>query len=664
MSETLTDPLLGRLIDGRYEVRSRVAAGGMATVYVAFDRRLEREVAIKVMSPYLGDDGDSARFASRFRSEARAAARLTHPGMVRVYDQGLDGDIAYLTMEYVEGENLRSRISHEGTLTLGESLAIADQVLDALAAAHRLGLVHRDIKPENVLLDTDGRAKLADFGLARAVEDAASTTTTSGLIMGTVAYLSPELVSHGTTSAGTDLYAVGILLFEMITGRQPFTGDDPHAVASMHVHEDMPVPSAHVPWLPTEVDGLVQRLTARDPQDRPADAAAALVELRAVRAVMDDPTLDRRADPPSGAVPVRVATDPDATTVFDPAPAGSTVALPVGLATVDTEEPIEAEVLTGPLVVPTTERKRPRPALWIGAITVALIVLGLAGTWWYLTIGPGAYSSVPDVTGQAEADATATLEEAGFVVLDSEHAYDDEVKAGVVLSSDPEPDLRVLNGSEITLTVSDGPRMATVPEVTGGSKDDAVATLADAGFDDDGVTIKRQYSDTVAKGTVLSIDPAEGETLRHDADLTLTVSKGPAPITIPNVYGMSESEATAALEDDALNVTVEYGRTDAVDTGQVYAQTPRGGSEGFRTDSVTITVSEGLPLVQVPDFIDLKADDAASAADAANLEAQYSPRFWDFITGDLSKKSKIVDQSPDAGTWVEQGTTVYLIYDN
>ncbi len=664
MSETLTDPLLGRLIDGRYEVRSRVAAGGMATVYVAFDRRLEREVAIKVMSPHLGDRGDTARFASRFRAEARAAARLTHPGMVRVYDQGLDGDIAYLTMEYVEGENLRSRIAHERTLTLGESLAVTDQVLDALAAAHRLGLVHRDIKPENVLLDSEGRAKLADFGLSRAIEDAASTATTNGLIMGTVAYLSPELVSHGTASAATDLYAVGILLFEMITGRQPFTGDNPHEVASMHVRQEVPVPSAHVPWLPAEIDTFVQRLTARDPQDRPTDAAAALVELQRVRAVMDDPTLDRRADPPSGSVPVRMDLDPDATTVFDPAPAGSTVALPVGLATVDSEEPLEAEVLSGPLVVPPTERKRPRPALWIGAITVAVLVLGLLGGWWYVAIGPGAYSAVPDVTGLTEEEASSTLEEAGFVLLDPERAYDDEVEAGIVLATSPEPDDRVLNGSEITLTVSDGPRMATVPEVTGQPRDDAEAAIYDAGFDDDTVTIKRTYSDTVSQGTVLSIDPAEGETLRHDDALTLTVSRGPEPITIPNVFGMTEAAAQDALDDYALDVTIEYGRTDAVDTGEVYAQTPGAGAEGFRTDSVTITVSEGLPLVEVPNFVDMKAEEAAEAAAAANLNVEFSPRFWDFITGDLDNKPTIVDQNVEAATWVEQGTTVYLVYVN
>ncbi|WNM25690.1 Stk1 family PASTA domain-containing Ser/Thr kinase [Demequina capsici] len=662
MSETLTDPLLGRLIDGRYEVRARVAAGGMATVYVAFDRRLEREVAIKVMSPRLGEDADSARFASRFRREARAAARLTHPGMVRVYDQGVDGDISYLTMEYVEGENLRARIAHERTLTVGEALAIGDQVLDALAAAHRLGLVHRDIKPENVLLDSDGRPKVADFGLSRAIEDSTAGATSAGVIMGTVAYLGPELVSHGTADASTDVYAVGILLFEMLTGRQPFVGGSPIEVATQHVHGDMPSPSAFVPWLPAEIDALVQRMTARDPKDRPTDAAAALVELREVRATLDDPTLDRRATPPSGAIPIDTD-DPDATTVLDAVPQGTTVVLPVGLATLQDEPPVEAEIVDEATALVTPDRGRTRPAVWIGALAAAVAVLALLGVWWYNAIGPGAYSVVPDVTGQTEAAATDTLETAGYTVLPSQTDYSDSVDAGLVISTSPEAEARVLNGSEITLTISAGPQMATVPDVVGTAQDDAVGAVTDAGFGSP--AIAQQYSDTVASGTVLSVSPDQGQEVRHDTAVTLTVSQGPEPITVPNVSGMTEDDAVATLQNDyAMTVTVQYDRTDKVDKGIVYAQTPAAGADGFRTGAITITVSDGLPLVEVPDFINMKAKAAQQAADDANIVVQYSPRFFSFITGDLKNDSVIVDQNVAPGTQVEQGSTVYLIYDN
>ncbi|HEY3438988.1 MAG TPA: protein kinase, partial [Actinotalea sp.] len=241
MAATLADPLLGHLIDGRYEVLSRIARGGMATVYLATDRRLDREVALKVMHPHLAEGGSGSEFVARFRREARAAARLTHPGLVSVFDQGVDGETSYLTMEYIDGTNLRRHLGESGALPVAEALKTAEAVLDALAAAHRAGLVHRDVKPENILLAADGRIKVADFGLARAVTEV--TATTAGTVLGTVAYLAPELVAHGTSDARTDVYAVGVLLHEMLTGAQPFTGATPIQVAYQHVHTDIPAPS-------------------------------------------------------------------------------------------------------------------------------------------------------------------------------------------------------------------------------------------------------------------------------------------------------------------------------------------------------------------------------------------------------------------------------------
>ncbi|WP_448629275.1 protein kinase domain-containing protein [Cellulomonas soli] len=296
MGTTVTDPLVGRLVDGRYEVVSRIARGGMATVYLAVDRRLDREVALKVMHPHLAEGASGTDFVARFRREARTAARLTHPGLVGVFDQGVDGETSYLTMEYVDGTNLRRRIGELGALSVQEALGTAEHVLDALGAAHRNGLVHRDIKPENVLLADDGRIKLADFGLARAVTEVTATTT--GTVMGTVAYLAPELVTRGTSDARTDVYACGILLYEMLTGAQPFTGETPIQVAFQHVNSDVPAPSDAVPWLPVEVDELVQALAAREAADRPVDAGAALALVRRVRATLDEATLARRADVP------------------------------------------------------------------------------------------------------------------------------------------------------------------------------------------------------------------------------------------------------------------------------------------------------------------------------------------------------------------------------
>jgi serine/threonine protein kinase len=265
-------------VDGRYGVTARIARGGMATVYLALDRRLDRDVALKVMHAHLGDD---PQFTARFIREARAAARLSHPGVVAVFDQGEDDGLLYLAMEYLKGRTLRRVLGELGVLTPGEALDVLEPVLDALAAAHEAGIVHRDVKPENVILTDDGRVKVADFGLARA---ASSVASTSGVLMGTAAYLAPELIAHGVGDVRSDVYAVGVMLFEMLTGRQPFSGDVPLRVAYRHVHEDVPAPSTVVGRLPEPLDVLVTTATARDPERRPADARALLALERSVRA--------------------------------------------------------------------------------------------------------------------------------------------------------------------------------------------------------------------------------------------------------------------------------------------------------------------------------------------------------------------------------------------
>ncbi|MEX0913340.1 MAG: Stk1 family PASTA domain-containing Ser/Thr kinase, partial [Demequina sp.] len=497
--------MIGRLVDGRYLVRERIAAGGMATVYVAFDKRLEREVALKVMHQRLAAESDGRQFVHRFRREAKAAARLTHPGIVRVYDQGVDGEISYLTMEYVQGQNLRQRLTTETTVPVGEALAITEAVLDALAAAHRQGLVHRDIKPENVLIDTDQRPKVTDFGLARAVTEVTATST--GTIMGTVAYLGPELVSRGQADARTDIYSVGILLYEMVTGRQPFTGSSAIDIASRHVHEDVPPPSSHVPWLPPELDQLIAAFVARDPQARPADASIGLRMLRQTRAMMDDPTMGRRADSPSGSVPV-VRTDDD-TTVLSPLASGSTVALPIGLGEPLTDlGTIEAEIINDDPEAEEPEPLHHRAGWWISAVLATLVVLASLGLWWYNSAGPGAYTTVPPVAGETEADAAAILDNAGMDSL-SKYQYHDDIVEGVVVETDPPAQAQIPNGGTVTMIVSQGPRMVDVPALIGGTEEQAIALLTELGFTV-GEDAQRPYSDDIPQGEVMDTDPAAG----------------------------------------------------------------------------------------------------------------------------------------------------------
>lgn len=656
VAETLADPMLGRLIDGRYEIRERVAAGGMATVYLAFDRRLERSVALKVMNPQLaGASGDIHEFSTRFRREAKAAARLTHPGLVRVYDQGTDGDISYLTMEYVEGQNLRDLIRQEGTLRIGDAFRIAEAVLDALAAAHRHGLVHRDVKPENVLIDEDGSPKLADFGLARAVTEVTATST--GVIMGTVSYLSPELIARGQADARSDVYACGVLLYEMITGRAPFTGSSAIEIASRHVHEDVPPPSFIVPWIPAEIDELVMSMTARDLNARPADATVALGRLRQTRATVDDPTLDRRADPPSGAVPV--VTDNAQTEVIEPIPSGKTVALPIGLGEPVTASPVyDIDYFEDDpeAIAPAVERTK--PLMWVMGILAGLLLVFGLGFWWYTTQGPGAYTTIPTLGTVTEGEARQALDSLGLEV-EVEREHSDVIAEGFVIRVEPAEQTQVPNGSTVVLVVSLGVRMETVPRVVGVTIEDAVERILEAGFDEVGEIIE-VWDDHVPAGEVMESTPSFGDRVPHSTRIALTVSKGPEPITIPDVVGMPESAAMTLLRDDfALKPSVVYEKTLEQPKGSVIRTDPPAGTPGTRTQEITVYISDGPPMVEMPSFLFMTTETAKKAAEDLGLKVELVKR-WPF-SGPPAGKT-IVDQSVEPGTSVPVGSTIQLTY--
>lgn len=662
---TVTDPLVGRLVDGRYEVVQRIARGGMATVYLAVDRRLDRDVALKVMHPHLAEGRAGADFVARFRREARAAARLTHPGLVGVYDQGVDGDTSYLTMEYVDGVNLRRHLSERGSLTVGEALGVAEQVLDALGAAHRAGLVHRDVKPENVLMATDGRIKVADFGLARAVTEVTSTTT--GTVFGTVAYLSPELVVRGESDARTDVYATGVLLYEMLTGAQPFTGETPIQIAFQHVNNDVPAPSDadDASWLPVEVDELVGALAAREPDDRPADAGAALALLRRTRTALDDTTLARRVDR-EPVVSLPQATDPEHDSAGrevgtgDPAadePAepggattrieapGRTVALPIGAVTVSGSPA-------------ATSARRRGPWRWVVAAVLLLAVVG-GGTWWYLAVGPGAYTTVPTVSALAEEEALSALDAAGLG-SDVVRAFDDQVPSGDVVSSDPGDGDRVRKDGTVTLTVSKGVDLVAMPADTlvGKLQADAEAALTAVGLEADYVE-GDHWDDTATIGAVLAVTDADGnpvepgQSLKRGSTVLLTLSDGPEPVRIVSVVGATLDEATAQLEGLGLVVAPEEAFSDTVEAGRVISQSPEGGADGHRTDTVTLQVSKGPETVAMPNLTGKQYAEAAAALEAIGLKAERRN-----ILGGLF--GTVRDQSVPADQQVAKGTTITL----
>lgn len=691
MAPTITDPLLGRMVDGRYEVVERIARGGMATVYRAIDRRLERHVALKVMHPHLAEGAEGAAFVARFRREARAAARLTHPGLVGVFDQGLDGETSYLTMEYVDGTNLRRRIADPDGMTVAETLTVLEAVLDALASAHRAGLVHRDVKPENVLLAADGRVKVADFGLARAVTEVTSTTT--GTVLGTVAYLSPELVAHGVSDARTDVYAAGILLYEMLTGRQPFTGATAVQVAYQHVNSDVPPPSDLVEWLPMEVDELVAALAARDPQDRPEHAGAALALLRRTRAVLDPALLERRvgravvpaprtspesSGPPSpdsgqvlrgpdgvaaGSGPLALTTSvgasddatphagppgsPDAVTAaLEMDAPGRTIALPIGA--------VAAQAAPSSPEAPGDSGQRPRRRrrwwLWV-LLTVGVLAAAGATTFWYVTAGPAAYTTVPAVVGAPLAEAEASLDAANLA-WDVTEVYHDDAPEGTVVGSDPPPGHQIRKDGAVGLEVSRGPRMLTVPEdVVGATVGIALGMLEEAGFTvGDPV---REYDNEVPEDAVISVTPGEGETVRHDTVVQLVVSQGPEPVTVPQVVGADEETAIRDLARYGLDADVERTHSMDVAAGRVISQDPEQQTEARWGDTVTLVVSLGPPLVEVPDVVGTQLREARHVLEELGLEVEVREVLGGYF-------GTVRNQSERPGSEVPKGSTVTL----
>jgi len=655
-----TDPFVGRLVDGRYHVVSRIARGGMATVYLAVDRRLDREVALKVMHPHLAEGADGGEFVARFRREARAAARLAHPGVVAVFDQGVDGETSYLTMEYVPGTNLRHVLQDEGALSVGRALSVLEEILDALAEAHRKGLVHRDVKPENVLLDESGRVKVADFGLARAVSEGASTATST--VLGTVAYLGPELVTSGRCDARTDVYAVGVLAYEMLTGRQPFTGESPLQVAFQHVNSDVPAPSDVEPWIPAEVDVLVCALAARAPEDRPVDASAALALVRQTRQSLDPADLERRSSTARGAGSAAAAgSAPDAASAPDTgspdtavlgvatgalaaALAGSSGARPLrpvtdrpapdstpttALAGLPTGRPAPAPASvrpgTGPQHTLALDRaalaaqgdrpgaedddegrgpvsrasRRRRAGWWWGLALVVLLAGAVTGaSWWFLS-GPGAYTIVPGgLVGAPREGAEQTLA-AVDLRSDVAEAYDDAFAAGTVISTDPGAGQRVRKEGQVRLLVSLGVKMIEVPSgLVGRPLDEATEALKDAGFTV-GEPVEA-YSDTVPAGIVTAVSEPEGTSVTHSTTPVLTVSQGPAPVTVPQVVGLEKAAALTALTDLGLDPSSTDDFSETVPAGLVISQSPENGTEGHRGDKVALVISLGPPLVEIP----------------------------------------------------------------
>ncbi|HEV2260426.1 MAG TPA: PASTA domain-containing protein [Streptosporangiaceae bacterium] len=685
MDDTLADPLAGRLLDGRYAVTARIAHGGMATVYLAMDIRLDRQVALKVMHAELARDEE---FVRRFIGEAKSVARLSHQNVVAVFDQGSDGPFLYLAMEYVPGRTLKEMLRERSRFTPAAALDIMAGVLDGLAAAHASGIVHRDVKPENVLLTADGRLKVADFGLARA--QAAAGHTRAGLLIGTVAYLPPEQVTGDSTGPRSDVYSAGVMLFELLTGRQPFTGDTPIAVAYQHVNQDVPPPSSLVPGIPAAVDQLVLAATRRDPALRPADAGEFARGVRRVREGLGEPSgltgvmgvgvqglgeapwlnldtpavtngwwargtgewwgNDDTAPPPSG----------PGTGPFDLGLSGAGAAAngfgagPSGL-------PDQDGVSSRTLVVhreqsgryagahePFLQRWLFSPRLAVVALILALgIGLGVGG-WW---LAAGRYASIPVVTNDSVTQATAVLTAHGFKIATESPVHNNDIPKGAVVGTSPSG--RAAKGSAVTILVSAGPFTSIVPGVSGDKLPAAEAALQRVHLT---YSVARVGSDA-AVGTVLGTKPAAGTSWPQTKPVTIRVAGGPG---VPNFVGQPVDVAQQWASAHGVNLQQQQDQNSQDQPGTITGQEPAAGSLYQQGETVVVNVSSGPAEVNVPDVIGMSVQDATQALQAAGFQAQVqsfglpgndNARVWDYSPVGQAPRGSVIllDVMPGGG---------------
>ena len=600
----------------------------MATIYEAVDTRLDRNVAVKIMHPHLAQD---EKFVERFIREAKAAAALSHPNIVSVLDQGWNqGGVpcVFIVMELIEGATLRDYIHEQGSLSVERSLQLLMPVASALAAAHRLGIVHRDIKPENILISNEGRIKIADFGLARGELLGTTMTAESSVILGSVSYLSPEQVQRGVADSRSDIYSLGIVFFECVTGQKPFQGDDPVQIAISHVNERVPAPSTLTPSLSPDVDLLVQRSTDLDPDKRPRDGGQFLEELRA---------LSEKIDPRRRQLSLELD--------LPPAPIKESVRERARNNKKKVEVPKEDTVAKD-----EKRKKKSSPRVNRNRKIAALLALFLGVAAWYIAAGPGAKVVVPSLAGATLKQATKELSDLGLAINVKSEEFSEEIPQGKIISSKPAGGGRIAPSGTVDVFISKGPERFDVPDLTGLDQASAEKALTSNSLTLGDST--SEFSSQVPAGFVVRSNPAAGASVKRNTLVSLVISKGIQQVSIADYKGKVSDQALNELSDAGFDVKQQYVYSEDLPAGVVISQTP-GAGNADKGSHVTLIISKGSEYVFIPNLFSLTQ--AKAVATLKDLDLKVNVK-----TVGKKKVKVVTNVSPKVGTKVKRGSTVTI----
>jgi serine/threonine-protein kinase len=627
--------LSGELIDGRYQLTRQVANGGMASVYEAIDTRLDRKVAVKIMHPHLAQD---EAFVNRFIREAKAAAALSHPNIVAVQDQGWNQNgvpAVFIVMELIEGHTLREYLNERGKFEIKDAINYLTPILSALAAAHDLGIVHRDMKPENILISKEGRVKIADFGLARGELIGSTMTAESSVILGSVSYLSPEQVQRGVADSRSDVYAVGIVAFEMLTGEKPFLGDSPIQIAYMHVNQEIPSLRSKRKEIPEALDELILKATDRDPDKRPRTAGEFLKALESIQNEIDPKTnqmklaLDLPVEPikekPRGKMKKQVEEEK--------------------------EESIEIKETTKEIRAAKEEKKRASKRVRRNRKVAIILAIALGVGGWYTLVGPGSRVVVPSVVGGTYEEAVSTLTPLGLTTVILEKRFDEDIAKGAIIETDPAGGGRVASGGQVKLIVSKGPERYIIPSVTGLTPEAATTALEKFPLIVGANT--EVFNTEIPKGFVISTSPTSGTQVKRDTPVSLVISKGVETVALASYSGKSGEQALNELTDLGFNVESSYAFNEKVLSGVVISQSPTGVDVAPKGSTISLVISKGSQYVFIPNVFSLDQLKATQALQDLQLKVVVKKL-------GTKKVKKVTNISPKVGSKVKRGSVVTI----